>query len=568
MGEGVSRDLRHREAAAALIADIDARRGVTEDTRNASGAVYDYLILVTPRAHAATRRCLAAAAAIVAVLMADAAAVAAQSRSPVVEQALRHRDAGEFDAAVRLLEPHVEQAPEDREAVRLLAQTLYWLHRRDDARRVYENALLRQVDDAALRLAYGRMLLETGDPRRAREVVEPLEHDPVTRPHADALLGTMAYWEGDFTTARRLLRSALEGDSAQEEARRQLGEIAAVGAPWFAMSGNTRTDNQRLTRLDIQVAGGVSLTPLLSLLARAGVGRFHSGDSVSLTIGSAEAGFSHYAPAARLETEASAGVLQRGASGGSAWTGRARVGFRFPRHVTLSVAVQREPYFYTIASIRTPVMTRTATALAVLSSPRGWLGEAAVQQTRYPDANTLRTTYAWLLAPLVRSGGARLQVGYGATVQDAAQSRFVLANTNQPNPPGNPLFVAEGKYDPYFTPANLAVHSLLAAMELRAGRATLRAGGSYGMRASDNAPVFVAPVIMNPGNPNAVERRFVSRSFSPWTVRAGVDVAPSADLKLGFSGESVRTVFYTATTARAWLSYQFVSAAMRRATRR
>jgi hypothetical protein len=212
-------------------------------------------------------------------------------------------------------------------------------------------------------------------------------------------------------------------------------------------------------------------------------------------------------------------------------------------------------------------MTNTATARAAFSSPQGWLGEAAVQQTWYPDRNTVRTAYAWVLAPLVRSGTTRLQVGYGATVQDAAQSRYVLANPDQPFPPGRP-YVAQGKYDPYYTPANLAVHSFLVAMELRAGRTTLRSGGSYGVRARDSSPLFVPPVVMNPGNPQAAERIFVSRAFSPWTVRAGIDVKAASDLTLGFSSETMRTVFYTATTLRAWLTYRFVSAAIRRATLR
>jgi len=501
------------------------------------------------------------------VLVTAVPAASAQARSPVVEQALKHRDAGEFDAAARLLEPYVEQTPGDREAARILAQTLYWLRRPDDARRVYELALLRHPDDGTLRLEYGRMLAETGHRRRAREVVWPLQQDPVMRPYSDALLGTVAYWEGDFTAARRLLRSALAGDSTQQEARRQLGEIAAVGAPWFFVSGDGRADDQPLKRVDVQMAGGVSLTPLLSVSARAGLGRLDSADSVSLDIRSAEVGFAHFAPVARLETEASVGVLHRGTSGGGEWTGHARVGFRFPGHVTFRVGVQREPYFYTLASVRTPVVTNTATALLALSSPRGWLGEAAVQQTRYPDDNTLRTLYAWLLAPIVRSGRNQLQVGYGVTMQDAARNRFVLAHPGQPYPPGNPLFVADGRYDPYYTPASLAVHSLIAATEFRASRATLSASGSYGVRATDNAPVFGAPAVADPGNPNAVERKFVSRSFSPWIVRGGVDFAFSMDLTFGFSGESTQTVFYTANTARAWVMYRFASPATRRATK-
>lgn len=513
-----------------------------------------------------SRRVVVRVALVILALLSAAPDAHGQTRSPTVEEAIRLRDAGQFDAVIALLEPYVQRTPEDREAPRILAQVLFWVRRWDASRRVYDAALQRHPEDAVLRLEYGRMLAETGEGRRARDVVQPLVRDATMRPYAEALLGTVAYWEGDLTTARRLLRSALQGDPAQEEARRQLGEIAAVGAPWISAAGDVRTDDQPLDRRDVHLAGGVALTPLLHLTARAGVGRIESADSLSLDVQAAEMAIAHYAPAVRLESEAAVGALQRADGVASEWTGRVRVGLRLPAHVTIRASAQREPYLYTAASVRAPVVATTATALVAVNSPRGWLGEMAVQRAAFPDGNAVRTSYAWLLAPLVQASGTRLQVGYGATRQDAEENRFVLADPDQPFLPGDPRFSLAGVYAPYFTPANLSIHSLLAALESRAGRATLRASGSYGVRATDEEPVLYPPAVSPPGNPRAVERGFVPRSFSPWTVRGGIDFTPSADFTLGLAGESWRTVFYGASTLRLTLTYRFASAAARRAT--
>lgn len=535
--------------------------GVTRRPGRASGAVY-----ATPFRAISRLAGRGARAVVMLALAGGVQALTAQARAPVVEQAIRHRDAGEFAEAVRLLDPHVNLTPDDREAVRILAQTLYWLHRRADARRVYEEALGRHADDATLRLQYARMLAETGDRRRATEVLEPLQEDPQFRPQADALLGAMAYWSGDFVGARRLLRRAMV-DTTQLEARRQLAEIAAVGAPWSAMTTDLRTDDQPLSRLDLQFAGGASIVPLLAITAKAGIGQVESEHSVTRRIVSAEAGFSHYAPTIRLESEGALGVLSRGTDDAD-WTGRLRASFRLPSHVKLGITWQKEPYFYTAGSLQTPVMTRTISGAVALATPRGWLGEMSIQRTRYPDANTLRTEYAWLMAPVARTPGSQLQLGYGVTLQDATENRFALVRPDQPWPPTDPRFVADGHYVPYHTPADLVVHSVLANYEVRAGRARLRAGGSYGVRATDRVPVFQAPAIPVPGDSLAVERAFYSRTFTPWTARASVDFTMSQDLTVGLAGESTRSAFYTATTARAWLMYRFVGAAMRRATQR
>src|SRR5437588_12767303 len=79
------------------------------------------------------------------------------------------------------------------------------------------------------------------------------------------------------------------------------------------------------------------------------------------------------------------------------WPWRAWLGFRLPCSVTLRGRIDRTPYLYTKSSLDTPVMVQTAAGLVHWDDQRGWLGEAAYQQEHYPDDNTIRTEYGWLL---------------------------------------------------------------------------------------------------------------------------------------------------------------------------
>src|SRR5450830_1686682 len=108
-------------------------------------------------------------------LVPAAAAAATQTRTQnPVEEAQRLRAAGDFASAARLLTARVAKNPDDAEAARLLAQTLYWLKDVERASAVYEAALIRHPKDTALRLQYARMLVETRSALRARELLAAL----------------------------------------------------------------------------------------------------------------------------------------------------------------------------------------------------------------------------------------------------------------------------------------------------------------------------------------------------------------------------------------------------------
>ena len=109
-------------------------------------------------------------------------AAGAQARAAdALTEAQRLRDAGDFAAAAQILRAQLIQEPANGDVARLLAQTLYWLQDINGARAVYDAALARHPQDTTLRLQYGRMLAETGQPARARDVVTPLQEIPSTQ---------------------------------------------------------------------------------------------------------------------------------------------------------------------------------------------------------------------------------------------------------------------------------------------------------------------------------------------------------------------------------------------------
>jgi Tfp pilus assembly protein PilF len=496
-------------------------------------------------------------------LVAQEAAPAGRLPDPVRE-ALRLRNQGDFAPAARLLEARIAREPADADARRLLAQTLYWLGERDSARATYEEALSRHPDDIELRLEYGRMLVETRHDRRAREVLVPVAAEPAGAAGAETLLGTSAYWSGDYTRAAGHFRRAVQADSSAQEARRQWREIAAVTAPWIRVGSAGRHDDQPLDRVNPELEAGLFLSPLWSIRARGEAAWYRPDPDPRRSVLTAAATASGYIPSLRLDAEASGGIVRRRVPTASATgIGSLALRLRLPGHVSLRARGERKPYFFTRASLTTEVMVNEGAVTLALQHPAGWLGEGSYIRQRFSDRNSIESAYAWLLAPIARSRAVTLQAGYAINAQHARESRFVLADTAQTVPPGHPLFDLGGAYVPYYTPDHLLAHSALAALELRTGAGgRFRIDATRALHARDDAPVFQVT-----GAPPAVVASTIRRAFTPWQVRGGLEQRVAPGLTLSVSGEHARTVFYSTSGGSVSLMYRFAAAAVRKVDR-
>lgn len=473
-------------------------------------------------------------------------------------EAIQRRNAGDFSGAVALLQEYLKTNPADGEAIRLLAETLYWEKDFAASRSVSEAALELHPEDTDLRLQYARMLIETGYSHRAREVLAPLRPNS-TGGRAEAILGTLAYWEGDFAEADKLFATAIASGNTDPAVRRMHTEIALVTAPWVKVSPEYQHDDQPIDRTGVGGEAGWFPTPSTSVSLRGHALRFQLGDTATRNAWLAQLTIAHYAASARTDLNLSAGIVTRSFGSSSDLTGEAGAAVRLPHQVKLGVRLTRAPYFSTEASLSQAVMTNTGTTYARLDEFRGWLGEAVYQLQRYPDSNKLTSAYGWLLAPLVNTTEVLLRAGYSESWQTTSESRFTLAHQHQPFAPGDPRFDLSGLYTPYYTPIDLRSHSAIAAVTLHlTSVATFNANGAYAVRATESAPAFAT---ITTTTPVTVQRINYQRSFNPWDAHASLELNPSPAVWVVANAGVFRTGFYAAYSASVALVFRLTGRA-------
>lgn len=485
-------------------------------------------------------------------------------------EARRLRDAGEFAAAASILRPYIASHPDDPGSARFAALMAYWAKDPRAADSIYAQALARHPNDAELRLEFGRLLVDSRDGARARAVLSPLviasdSASQTVAARAHTLLGTLAYWTGDYVEARDRFLNALRLESSIAEARRQLREIETAAATWVRAGVSGWDDDQPLQRATVSVEGGWFANPLTPVTLRARSARFDADPSAE-TVSTAEADLSTYLPGMRLELGARGGVVQRSFGEGTDWTGRATLGIRARDNGLLQLGVEREPYLNTTGSLATPIMTTSVVGTARWQ-PSGWMIEGVARRERYPDDNDITTGYVWALAPIVRRGRGSMHAGYSFAAQSATTGRFIPPrDASLSFPPGQAPATVPGRYDPYYTPRNLRVHLALASVRLAPNdRWTLTSDLSYAIHARDDAPVLV--VVPDPPDLDIV-RAYFDREFTPWNVRGGIDVGVTDAARLALTVEHGQRAYYRFTTVGLSGTYRFVAAARRRADNR
>ena len=487
------------------------------------------------------------ATAVAACLATTSVAFSQQPEQPsAVAEAGQLRDSGRFVEAIEVLRRHRALHPDDGDAIRMLAQTLYWVKDVSAARALYDSGLVLHPVDTALRLQYGRMLMEIGDPAQSKSTLDPLVTASPPNPQALELLGTIAYWQGDFTSARRSFERAIAGDTSLVDARRQLNEIRALTATWIRTVARGSTDDQPVKGAGAEIETGYYINPLWALIGRArssflseDASTSPSASSTNLSVFSGSIGVAGSIPSSRINISVDGGLFNRSTPSKLDWTAKGELGARLGSFVKAAVRAERASYLYTEASLRTHVMTNSIGA-ALDVDRHGWIGKAAFDLLRFPDENSTSTAYAWAMAPLVRTAGATLQAGYSASYQDAQQLRFVRNAAD-----------SRGHYDPYYTPQNMFINSVIGAFT---GSGTtglvVRLGGSYGFHAREDAPTFT----IAPGGSIVLES--FNRSFHPWSARASLEKTMTPRSVLSAHIDHSKTAFYHVTNAVIELTWR------------
>jgi tetratricopeptide (TPR) repeat protein len=480
----------------------------------------------------------------------------------LVARASRLEDAGEYWAAASTLRAYLWSHPGDSYVRWPLARLLYWLGDSDAALAQFDLAASALPNEPWIQVERARILMDFGEWDSAEAALETALGNAgsgsAAETEATALLGTLAYWGGDYSRAVHRFETVLDRQSDRAEVRDQLEAIRSTMRPWFGVSMDAVDDNQPYRRVSGTVTTGRFLTPLWTL-AVGGTPRSLDVPGASMAAdGWLE--LMGFVPVLHTDVSAKFGRAWQSSLVGqdAAWIGDLSLSARVGTGWKLRGRGWAERYLWTPSSADTLVMVEgLELALDGAAAPT-WAGEVVVRREALPGGNAIRTAYAWGLAPL----SPWLRGGYAFSWQDSDDTRWVpVERVDGRDGPGRgrgpPVVVSDpypGRYAPYFTPEQTTIHALLMELRGKAGSGTVRLNVSYGIRATEQVPSLE----VGGGLSSAFQMTFTERHFNPWSVTGAVEFPQGCCTALQAEVERAHTAFYQMTRVSLGFVYRFL----------
>jgi hypothetical protein len=378
-------------------------------------------------------------------------------------------------------------------------------------------------------------------------------------------------WAGMRNEARREYATVLEKTAPDDPAADSIARyIADLSNGWADIGVSGMNDDQDLHFANAAAGFGRYVSNHVALAIDAATTRFGGDDDKTLvdeelSATRTVAAASVLVNGARASLRASLGLDHSTAESHSTairdttfatWSVRGAASI-LPARTALTASLDRSGYYWTLGSLATPVIVTAREAGIERQEPRGFTGRAAIRRETYqsrdpatgpnnspnnspnngpnnspnngpdntPDIDT-NIAYAWIMTPALDvTPLSSLRVGYAFDVRDASGSTW------------NGI-----AYDPYYTPENARVHSVIASWSLHGLRHTAQVNGSVGFHAREDAPLLV--------NPSTRQVGFTPRAFTPWTLHASYAWRITWRTTLTAQADHNRTAFYNQTSAQ------------------
>jgi tetratricopeptide (TPR) repeat protein len=446
----------------------------------------------------------------------------------------------------------------DINALRLHAQILYWMQEIKRSSEVYEKALTSFPEMPVVKLDYGRMLFETGKLPHSQLLLEDYRLHDSSNAEVNILLSRLYYWSGHIKKAKARLQDVLKPYPDNPTALSILTEINNAAAPFIRMRGIYTSDDQPLESTGIELETGWYNSWLFNPKLLINYNHFtlfdSSFNSLWIQLGD-KISFGH----SGFSINVTGGIFKHPANNNSEVTGNVILAQKISNAFSLETFIAKRPYQYSSTSIRTPVMQTFSGAAVNFNKGNKWLGRAAYQLEKFEDDNKIQTIYLWLLAPIINKKNFSLKAGYAFNHSNADINKFAslkpLSNVVQTTAAGG---MVEGYYNPYFTPNNQTIHSLLASLGIElSDKINFTSRLNIGVSASADNPDLI--LNKNQGNIYSINKVYVKQSYTPIDFQNELAIHLSSRLILTGLYGYTKLLFYTLNQGSIQLKYAFIN---------
>lgn len=360
------------------------------------------------------------------------------------------------------------------------------------------------------------------------------------------LLAWIEHWRGREQSAIKLLNKIPDSRRAGTSTKSLLDEIKTFRIPAIEAGYEIKSDDQPLKLSSYQINGKFYHSWLLSPALNFRYINYNS------SYGDRNNGVLWYElsnkinfNSVKLIFDIKAGVLQYKYGNSNEFTWSARVSKQLAKKFTLDFSAGRSPYLYTLKSLYStsgPVMNNHFSGALIFNSNDNLKGELSYISNNFGEDKRVYTAYFWILAPVLKSKILKLNAGYSFNYSNSSECTFKPESdiNGVYTPAVNGEF--RGMYDPYFSPMNQYINSIITSASLSAGKSfTFNLKFSYGIAAwSDNPTLWEEQI----NSAYWYKTIFSKLSFSPLEFEAGAQLKISSRATLNASYTFSKMAFY------------------------
>ena len=440
---------------------------------------------------------------------------------------------------------------------RLLGQALYWSKDFNSTITYFRQAIQENPNANILKMDLGRILFEMNDLSNSKYLIEEYFRKNPDDIEAPILLATIEYWNGKSTRkALRFLAPVFARYPANPRALSLRDEIHRVSAPWIKIKPEYYTDSQpfRVSVLSAESGwyGSSLFQPSIQIQHRNLDDGYVNHQAESFQ-------FSNKSALLKLKSEVivKGGLFNSQWTGNQYWMGSFELNKKLSKSLIFSGSIDHSPYLFTVNSLRTNVFQTNYGAALNLENFDGWSGKLVSNLLHFDDNNQVQSFSAWALAPIVKSSFIKLNLGYAYHTATSQTNRFVATKTIDEIVSGYYQgYTVAGFYDPYYTPQNLTIHSVLGNVSIQVAKSlSLECKSNVGLYAvSDNPYLFLnldnrARLVLDKG--------YSQMNYHPWEVKGKINWIISNAVSLDAEYTYRKTLFFDSKLVTIGLMINF-----------
>lgn len=471
--------------------------------------------------------------------------VSAQTYQDSLQMAVKYRESGKLKECINMLSIIYKAHPTDLNTTWYYAQSSYLAGDFHLSYWLYEAAIKIQPANLLIQLDYSKTLVNTGELDKAEWMLNSIVKKDGENAEAWFYLGKVYYWQGRFTESENLLQNLALNAPGKTDAEILLSQLHGDIAPWLLIQTSLNHDDQPLNILNPVIKGGWYHSSLLSLDFELKVPLALAEDKTFFMQGF-KVGNTFYFRKIATKVYLSAGVFNFATKKKLNTTGDFRIEKTLFNKLIIATDIHRNPYYFTRGSLDTVLMENHFAASAEWNDPDQWNGKMSFEHDIFSsDQHTVSAVSGWIFVPVIKWGKFNFHFGYGFNYSNSDINHFSSAKTIEDIvSSGNLTDKIKGVYNPYFTPKEQQIHSLLAVVGAQITRKlSFKISGNVGVFAKTLYPYLYLQ--KDQDGYYSIVRGFESTTFTPFEIKTRLDLELSKTILFSTDLNYFHTIYYS-----------------------